>query len=131
MVAMPVKITMRDGKVHETVGRVRGPRSEDPVTRDDVLSKFRKMTQRFWPESTQNRAIDLCEGEWIKLFCHDDLMQSHCMDVLHRTISTACDDSIGLIGNGESAGHKSTTSTPIHALPRSARSSCSTTTTAG
>jgi 2-methylcitrate dehydratase PrpD len=57
----PVKITMRDGTVHETVGRVRSPRGEDPVTRDDVLSKFRKMTQRFWTESTQNRAIDLCD----------------------------------------------------------------------
>jgi 2-methylcitrate dehydratase PrpD len=58
----PVKIAMRDGTVYETVGRVRGPRSEDPVTRDDVLSKFRKMTQRFWTESTQNRAIDLCDN---------------------------------------------------------------------
>jgi aconitate decarboxylase len=58
----PVKITMRDGTVYDTVGRVRGPRSDDPVTRDDVLSKFRKMTQRFWPESTQNRAIDLCDS---------------------------------------------------------------------
>jgi aconitate decarboxylase len=58
----PVKITMRDGTVHETVGRVRGRRGDDPVTRDDVLSKFRKMTQRFWTESTQNRAIDLCDN---------------------------------------------------------------------
>ena len=30
------------------------------MTRVDVLSKLRKMTQRFWNESTQNRAIDLC-----------------------------------------------------------------------
>jgi aconitate decarboxylase len=58
----PVKITMRDGTVYETVGQVRGPRSGDPVTRDDVLTKFRKMTQRFWSESTQNRAIDLCDS---------------------------------------------------------------------
>jgi hypothetical protein len=48
--------------LYETVGRVRGPRLGDPVTRDDVLTKFRKMTQRFWSESTQNRAIDLCDS---------------------------------------------------------------------
>lgn len=58
----PVKITMRDGTVHEMLGQVRGPHGDDPVTRDDVLSKFRKVTRRFWSESTQNRAVDLCDN---------------------------------------------------------------------
>jgi aconitate decarboxylase len=58
----PVKITMKDGSVLEAVGRVRGPNSDDPVTKADVLAKFRKMTKTFWPEETQNKAISLCEN---------------------------------------------------------------------
>ena len=57
----PVTITMRDGTVHEAVGSVRTPTSDDPVTRADVLKKFRKMTRRFWSEATQDRAIELCD----------------------------------------------------------------------
>jgi hypothetical protein len=52
---------MRDGVVYETIGRLRTPTSDDPVTRGDVLAKFRKMTRRFWSEETQNRAIILCD----------------------------------------------------------------------
>src|SRR5690349_1241524 len=26
-----------------------------------------------------NRAIGLCTSEWVMLFCHDDMMQSHCL----------------------------------------------------
>jgi 2-methylcitrate dehydratase PrpD len=57
----PVKITMRNGTVLERVGRVRSPRGEDPVTRDDVLVKFRKMTRVAWDPSTQDRVIALCD----------------------------------------------------------------------
>ena len=58
----PVRITMRDGTVHDSVGRVRTPTSDDPVTRTDVLDKFRKMTRWFWTKETQDRAIDLCDN---------------------------------------------------------------------
>jgi aconitate decarboxylase len=58
----PVKITMRDGTVYEQMGRVRTSGGDDPITRDDVLTKFRKMTQKFWSEETQNRTIDLCDN---------------------------------------------------------------------
>ena len=47
-----------------------------------------------------NRAVDLCSGEWVKLFCHDDLMVPGCIAALMRTIST-CDSALGLVGNGE------------------------------
>jgi 2-methylcitrate dehydratase PrpD len=57
----PVQITMRNGTVYETVGQVRGSSGDDPITRDDVLTKFRKMTQTFWSEATQQRAISLCD----------------------------------------------------------------------
>ena len=53
---------MRNGTVYEKMGRVRTSSGDDPITRDDVLTKFRKMTQKFWTEETQNRAIDLCDN---------------------------------------------------------------------
>ncbi|MCA1646882.1 MAG: MmgE/PrpD family protein [Chloroflexi bacterium] len=58
----PVKIAMRNGTIYETVGHVRGSGGDDPITKDDVLTKFRKMTQPFWSEATQDRAISLCEN---------------------------------------------------------------------
>ena len=58
----PVKITMRNGTVYERTGQVRGPKGDDPITRDDVLAKFRKMTARFWPTATQDRVIGLCDN---------------------------------------------------------------------
>jgi glycosyltransferase involved in cell wall biosynthesis len=47
-----------------------------------------------------NRAVELCSGEWIKLFCHDDLMLPNCLDRI-RELADACPPSVGLIGNGE------------------------------
>jgi hypothetical protein len=46
------------------------------------------------------RAVDLCSGEWVKLFCHDDLMRKNCVALLRRTI-VAAGDRVGLVGNGE------------------------------
>ncbi|HKQ05056.1 MAG TPA: glycosyltransferase family A protein [Blastocatellia bacterium] len=48
-----------------------------------------------------NRAVSLCQGDWVKLLCHDDLMQPRCMETLHGIINANGDDSVGLIGNGE------------------------------
>jgi hypothetical protein len=48
-----------------------------------------------------NRAVDLCSGEWIKLFCHDDLMLPDCLACVSRAIEEAS-PSVGLIANGES-----------------------------
>jgi glycosyltransferase involved in cell wall biosynthesis len=47
-----------------------------------------------------NRAVALCSAEWVKLFCHDDLMAPECIASVMRTISN-CDSRVGLIGNGE------------------------------
>jgi glycosyltransferase involved in cell wall biosynthesis len=47
-----------------------------------------------------NRAVDLCSGEWVKLFCHDDLMAPDCMATIARVVS-GCTSRTGLIGNGE------------------------------
>jgi aconitate decarboxylase len=58
----PVKISMRNGTVYETVGHVRGSGGDDPITKGDVLTKFRKMTQAFWSQATQDQAISLCDN---------------------------------------------------------------------
>jgi glycosyltransferase involved in cell wall biosynthesis len=47
-----------------------------------------------------NRAVELCSGEWVKLFCHDDLMDPECMVIINQAISYS-GSNIGLIGNGE------------------------------
>jgi hypothetical protein len=52
---------MRTGTVHERVGQVRGPTGDDPITKDDVLAKFRKMTATCWSAATQDHVISLCD----------------------------------------------------------------------
>jgi glycosyltransferase involved in cell wall biosynthesis len=47
-----------------------------------------------------NRAVRLCPSQWIKLFCHDDLMREDCLSQIAEAIATV-PDSTGLIGNGE------------------------------
>jgi glycosyltransferase involved in cell wall biosynthesis len=60
-----------------------------------------KRSKAFLPQAENvNRAVDLCSGEWVKLFCHDDLMVPDCMVTVNQAISD-CDSNIGLIGNGE------------------------------
>lgn len=58
----PVKIMMRDGTTYEKVGQVRSAKGEDPITRADVLTKFRKMTRTFWSAPTQDKVISLCDS---------------------------------------------------------------------
>jgi len=66
-------------------GRVRVSRSETLLPQADNF----------------NRAIRLCSTEWVKLFCHDDLMQPACMGTLDRAIRSNCDRSVGLVANEE------------------------------
>ena len=47
-----------------------------------------------------NRAVSLCSSEWVKLFCHDDLMATDCLDSIQRLARNA-GSRFGLIGNGE------------------------------
>ncbi len=47
-----------------------------------------------------NRAVSLTSGEWVKLFCHDDLMAPDCMAAIGLAAS-GCTPRTGLIGNGE------------------------------
>lgn len=48
-----------------------------------------------------NRVVELCSCEWIKLFCHDDLMRAGCLKSLYQAITERDATSIGLVGNAE------------------------------
>jgi glycosyltransferase involved in cell wall biosynthesis len=48
-----------------------------------------------------NRAVSLCDTEWVKLFCHDDLMAPNCLRVIAETLREPLPDHLGLVGNGE------------------------------
>lgn len=46
-----------------------------------------------------NRAIELCTSDWVKLFCHDDIMLPNCLGVLRRVISRDITERVALIGD--------------------------------
>lgn len=47
-----------------------------------------------------NRVMRLCETEWIKLICHDDLLRSDALAQVARAIDAADQAEVGLIANG-------------------------------
>ena len=48
-----------------------------------------------------NRAVTLARGEWVKLFCHDDLMRADCLAQIDRAIEDHGDSNVAIIGNNE------------------------------
>ena len=48
-----------------------------------------------------NRAVRLSASPWIKLFCHDDLMQVDCLAQIAAAIGEVAGTRTALIGNGE------------------------------
>ncbi len=58
--------------------------------------------QTFLSQSANiNRVVELCSGEWVKLFCHDDLMIDGCLRAIHRAVTERDVASVGLVGNSE------------------------------
>ena len=61
----PVEIVLKDGSVLETWGKRRGGSvtggEENPVTREEVVEKFRKMVRPHLSPADQDRMIDLCD----------------------------------------------------------------------
>ena len=55
----PVEIEMQDGTVHSAWGKVRGG-LEQPIPREDVIEKFRKLTARVIDTGTQDALITQC-----------------------------------------------------------------------
>jgi 2-methylcitrate dehydratase PrpD len=56
----PIEIELSDGTVHSAWGKARGD-VENPVHRDDVVDKFRKLTARRLQPEHQAKIIGLCE----------------------------------------------------------------------
>jgi glycosyltransferase involved in cell wall biosynthesis len=56
---------------------------------------------RFLPQAQNaNRAVELCDAEWVKLLCHDDLLAPGCMRALSEAVSSNA-EGLGLVGHGE------------------------------
>jgi glycosyltransferase involved in cell wall biosynthesis len=68
--------------------------------RRDSRIKVNRSEEFLQQADNVNRAVALCSAEWVKLFCHDDLMAPQCIASVTWTISN-CDSRVGLIGNGE------------------------------
>lgn len=48
-----------------------------------------------------NRAVRLTSSLWVKLFCHDDVMEPDCLAQLDSAIAALAGTNVALIGNGE------------------------------
>jgi glycosyltransferase involved in cell wall biosynthesis len=77
------------------------PRICHEYARRDPRIKVYRTEQFLQQAGNVNRAVDLCSAEWVKLFCHDDLMVPECILSIYRAIESA-PSSVGLIANGES-----------------------------
>jgi glycosyltransferase involved in cell wall biosynthesis len=51
--------------------------------------------------ANMNRAVGLAQSDWVKLFCHDDLMRPDCLQKLVAAIRLWTGDEVGLIGHDE------------------------------
>lgn len=86
----------------------------DNCSTDDtpaILARYARLDRRlrvsraseFLPQADNvNRAVGLCSREWVKIFCHDDIMRPNCLSTIAHAIGDDVNESIGLIGNGES-----------------------------
>lgn len=73
---------------------------EEYAQRDPRVLVFR--SDKFLPQADNvNRSVDLCKAEWVKLFCHDDLMKPDCLQMVYQVLSDGRMATVGLIGNGE------------------------------
>ncbi len=46
-----------------------------------------------------NRAVEICETTWVKLFCHDDIMRPDCLSSTLNTIEQCADERVALIAD--------------------------------
>ena len=71
----------------------------DYAARDSRLRVSR--SPEFLPQARNaNRAVELCNAEWIKILCHDDLLLPGCMRALAEAVLAKA-DSVGLVGHAE------------------------------
>src|SRR5262245_2196483 len=68
----------------------------DNCSTDDtpsILSEFAAKDSRLYVSRSErflvqadnvNRAIELCDTKWVKLFCHDDIMKPECLSTIFQ-----------------------------------------------
>jgi len=60
-----------------------------------------------------NRVMSLCTGQWVKLLCHDDLLDPACIATMRETLGQIDSASVGVVGHDEqwlfANGHRTTT----------------------
>ena len=82
----------------------------------DSRIKVRRSEKFLLQAENVNRAVELCSAEWIKLFCHDDLMTPDCLARIVEAIA-GVSPSVGLVANRESwlfmNGHVAPLSPPL------------------
>lgn len=66
----------------------------------DIRLRLTRSDRLLPQQANVNRAVELCTSEWVKLFCHDDLMQPTCLERVEEAIRTGGPD-LALVGNGE------------------------------
>jgi len=72
----------------------------DYVARDPRV-KVSRSAELIPQAANVNRAVRLTSSPWVKLFCHDDVMEADCLERLACAIGTLKDSQVALIGNGE------------------------------
>ena len=77
------------------------PRILEEYARRDARVRVVRSDEFLAQADNVNRSVALCNTEWVKLFCHDDLMKPDCLEVVWRAASDVRAGTVGLIGNGE------------------------------
>ena len=70
------------------------------AARDDRV-RVSRSAELIPQQANMNRAVELADTPWIKLFCHDDLMQPDCLARIADAIAQVEGSNVALIGNGE------------------------------
>lgn len=122
MTRFSVALPVRNGAdyIREAVDSILGQQHEDfeLVISDnastdatpDILAEYARADSRvkvsrareLIPQADNvNRAIELANESWVKLFCHDDVMHPECLAVLADELRRPGLERVGLIGHGE------------------------------
>jgi glycosyltransferase involved in cell wall biosynthesis len=69
--------------------------------RRDARVKVSRLRETIPQAANVNRALELANEPWVKLFCHDDVMHPQCLSTLASELTRPGIEQVGLIGHGE------------------------------
>lgn len=97
------------------------PQILEDYTRRDARVRVSRSEKFLAQADNVNRSVALCNTEWVKLFCHDDLLKPWCLETLQRATIDSRAGTVGVIGNGEDwlfeNGYLHTTQKPELEIP--------------